>query len=219
VSACAQTNSLPLHHRRRLIENPHSRLYNADTTLDRFEANRDYYEVLGAGEDSSPREIERLYKRLAHQRHPDRGGTEEEMKALNEAYQVLHDEAKRAEYDTQRRRPVMQPAAGHSTPATPAARDVGVYGQLFGALMCTLLGLMLLLLVHFNGLWFLWPLSILAWGVVFFGVVIAHSAMTNARRSFAPQHSARRFRALQEIAFWSLICAGGYGIYLILTTL
>lgn len=172
--------------------------------------------MLGASEDASPREIERLYKRLAHQRHPDRGGSEEEMKVLNEAYQVLHDEATRDEYDSQRRRPVARASAVH---VTPAARDVGVYGQLLSALLCLLLGLMLLFLVHFNGLWFLWPLSILASGVVFFGVVIAHSAMTNARRSFAPQHPARRFRVVQEVAFWSLTCAGGYGIYLILTTL
>ena len=172
--------------------------------------------MLGASADSSLREIERLYKRLAHQRHPDRGGQEEEMKALNEAYQVLHDEAKRAEYDTHRRPKVMQPTA---VQATPAAREVGVYGELLSALLCTLLGLMLLLLVHFNGLWFLWPLSILGWGVVFFGVLIAHSAMTSARRSFSPQHPARRFRAVQELGFWLLICAGGYGIYLILTTL
>ena len=184
--------------------------------MDRSNTSKDYYRVIGASEDASHREIERLYKRLAHQRHPDRGGTEEEMKALNEAYQVLHDEATRKQYDSQRQRPVAQPA---ETQVTPAARDVGVYGQLLSALLCMLLGLMLLFLVHFNGLWFLWPLSILAWGVVFFGVVIAHSAMTNARKSFAPQHPARRLRAVQEIAFWSLICAGGYGIYLILTTL
>ena len=82
-----------------------------------------------------------------------------------------------------------------------------------------LLGLMLLFLVHFNGLWFLWPLSILATGVVLFGVFIAHSAMTNARDSFAAQHPVRRFRALQEIAFWSLVFAGVYGVYLILTAI
>jgi uncharacterized integral membrane protein len=172
--------------------------------------------VLGARQDSAPREIERLYKRLAHQHHPDRGGTEEEMKALNEAYQVLHDEAKRAEYDTQRRRPIVRTATVQST---PAAAEVGVHGQLLSALLCSLLGLMLLFLVHFNGLWFLWPLYILGFGVVVFGVVLAHSAMTNARRFFAPKHPVRRFRALQEFGFWSLICAGGYGIYLILTTL
>jgi hypothetical protein len=82
-----------------------------------------------------------------------------------------------------------------------------------------LLGLMLLLLVRFNGLWFLWPLSILAMGVVLFGVIMAHAAMTNARESFAEQHPARRFRAAQEIAFWSLVGAGGYGVYLVLTAI
>ncbi len=184
--------------------------------MDRINANKDYYEVLGASEAASPREIERLYKRLAHQRHPDRGGTEEDMKALNEAYQVLHDETRRKEYDSRRSRPVTQPAAIH---VTPTAREVGVYGQLLSALLCLLLGLMLLFLVHFNGLWFLWPLSILATGVVLFGVIMAHSAMTNARESFAAQHTARRLRAVQEIAIWSVICPGGYGVYVVLTTI
>jgi hypothetical protein len=184
--------------------------------LDRLNANKDYYEILGAGEGASPRELERLYKRLAHRRHPDRGGSEDEMKALNEAYQVLHDETKRKEYDSQRSRPVSKTAAIH---VAPVAREVGVYGQLLSALLCMLLGLMLLFLVHFNGLWFLWPLSILATGVVLFGVVIAHSAMTNARQLFTRRHPALRFRALQEVAFWSLICAGGYAVYLVLTTI
>jgi len=192
------------------------RLYNAEPALDRFSANHDYYEILGASEAASPREIERLYKRLAHQRHPDRGGTEEDMKALNEAYQVLHDETRRKEYDARRSQPSTQAAAIH---VAPAVRDVGVYGQLLSALLCMLLGLMLLFLVRFNGLWFLWPLSILATGVILFGVVMAHSAMTNARESFAAQHPVRRFRAVQEIAFWSVICAGGYGVYLVLTAI
>jgi curved DNA-binding protein CbpA len=184
--------------------------------LDRFNRNRDYYEILGASEAASPRELERLYKRLAHQHHPDRGGTEEDMKTLNEAYQVLHDDTSRKEYDSQRRRPVAKPAA---ISVTETAREVGVYGQLLSALLCMLLGLMLLMLVHFNGLWFLWPLSILATGVVLFGVIMAHSAMTNARESFAAQHPARRFRAAQEVAFWALVCAGGYGVYLVMTAI
>jgi curved DNA-binding protein CbpA len=184
--------------------------------LDRINPNKDYYEVLGAGEAASPREIERLYKRLAHQRHPDRGGTEEDMKTLNEAYQVLHDETRRKEYDSRRSRPASRPAAIH---VTPTARDVGVYGQLLSALLCMLLGLMLLFLVHFNGLWFLWPLSILATGVVLFGVIMAHSAMTNARASLGAKHSAQRFRAVQEIAFWLLICGAAYGVYVVLTSI
>ena len=175
----------------------------------------DYYAILGASEDASPREIDRLYKRQAHQRHPDRGGAEEDMKALNEAYSVLHDEGARKRYDATRRAPVTSTAAVRSA---PAAREVGFYGQLLSALMCLVLGLLLLLLVHFNGLWFLWPLSILAAGVILFGVMIAHSAMTNVRESLTLGHPGRRFRAVQEIAFWIVVAGGGYGVYLILTT-
>ena len=175
----------------------------------------DYYAILGASEDASPRDLERLYKRQAHQRHPDRGGAEEDMKALNEAYSVLRDEAARKQYDARRREPATNNAAMQSA---PAAREVGFYGQLLSALMCLVLGLLLLLLVHFNGLWFLWPLSILAAGVILFGVMIAHSAMTNVRESLRAGHPVRRFRAVQEVAFWLIVAGGGYGVYLILTT-
>jgi DnaJ domain len=184
--------------------------------LDRLNEKKEYYAILGASEDASPREIERLYKRLAHQRHPDRGGDEEEMKALNEAYQVLRDNVTRRKYDSQRQRVSAKVSAAS---VAPTARDVGVSGQLLSALLCLLLGLMLLLLVRFNGLWFLWPLSILALGVILFGVLIAHSAMTNARVSLAVTHPARRFRIVQEVAFWGFVLGGSYGIYLILTTI
>lgn len=184
--------------------------------MDRFDPNKDYYAILGASEDASRRDIERLYRRLAHQRHPDRGGAEEDMKALNEAYRVLRNESARSEYDSHRRRPTTQRAPIH---VEPTAREVGVYGQLLSALLCLLLGLMLLFLVRFNGLFFLWPLAVLALGVVCFGVLIAHSAMTNARASFALSHPARRFRAAQEVAFWSMVCGGAFGVYLILTTI
>ena len=183
--------------------------------MDRFDEKKEYYAILGASEDASPAEIDRLYKRLAHQRHPDRGGDEEDMKMLNEAYRVLRDDVARSNYDSQRgeRKSSVAPVA-----VAPTARDVGSSGQLLSALLCLVLGVMLLLLVRFNGLWFLWPLSILALGVILFGVLIAHSAMTNARNSFASSHPARRFRAAQEIVFWSLVFGGGLGLYLILTT-
>jgi len=137
------------------------------------------------------------------------------MKALNEAYSVLRDEAARKQYDARRRGPATSNAGMQSA---PAAREVGFYGQLLSALMCLVLGLLLLLLVHFNGLWFLWPLSILAAGVILFGVMIAHSAMTNVRESLRVGHPVRRFRAVQEVAFWLIVVGGGYGVYLILTT-
>ena len=184
--------------------------------MDQFDCKKDYYLVLGAGPRASRREIESLYRRLALKRHPDRGGNEEDMKALNEAYRVLHDEEARSKYDLQRRRPVADAPAIF---VKPAAREVGVSGQLLSALLCLVLGLMLLLLVRFNGLWFLWPLSILALGVILFGVLMVHSAMTSARASLRGSHPARRFRAAQEIIFWSAVCGAGYGVYLILNTI
>jgi curved DNA-binding protein CbpA len=175
---------------------------------------RNYYEILGASEDASPREIDRLYRRAAHKVHPDRGGAEEDMKTLNEAYGVLRNERTRNEYDARRRGPRAEVAAVSSK---PVAREVGLSGQLLSALMCLVLGLLLLFLVRFNGLWFLWPLSILAAGVILFGVMIAHSAMTNARESTKPGHLLRRLRYAGEIVFWLVVVAGGYAVYLILT--
>jgi len=179
-----------------------------------LKAKPNYYAILGAHENVSPRELERLYKRQAHKRHPDRGGSDEEMKALNEAYDVLRNESSRRDYDASRRRPFAQ-SAKMANP--PAAREVGISGQSLSALLCIVLGLMLLFLVRFNGLWFLWPLSILAFGVVLFGIFIAHSAMTNARASLAQTNPMRRFRVAQEIIFWLVIVSGGYVVYLILT--
>jgi len=184
--------------------------------LDRFDAAKDYYAILGASKTASRRDIERLYKRLARKHHPDRGGVEAEMKSLNEAYRVLHDDITREQYDSQRVRPG---SANVIIQSAPAAREVGVYGQLLSSMLCITSGFMLLILWRFNGLWFLWPLAILSAGVIFFGVLMAHSAITNARASLRVSHPARRFRAFQEIVFWSCVCGGGYGIYLILTAL
>jgi hypothetical protein len=172
-----------------------------------------YYEILGAREDASPHEIERLYKRQARQRHPDRGGAEDDMKALNEAYSVLHDVNARRAYDHARRKPK---AVRPESYAAPAAREVGVYGQLLSALLAISLGLMLLLLVRFNGLWFLWPLSILALGVIIFGIMLLHSAMRNARRLLPKNHPGRRFTTIQELAFWFVILGAGVGLYLVM---
>lgn len=177
----------------------------------------DYYAILGATEDASAREIEVHYKRQAHQRHPDRGGAEEDMKALNEAYGVLRDKNSRKAYDAQRRQGLLK---NPEIQSEPAIREVGIYGQLLSALLCVMLGVMLLLLVRFNGLWFLWPLSILAGGVILFGVIMAHAAMTNARNSLGVSHPGRRFRAAQEIGFWLIVVGGGCGLgYLIVNAI
>jgi len=60
---------------------------------------KDYYQVLGIGKDSSPEDIKKAYRRLAHKYHPDKGGDEKKFKEVNEAYQVLSDTDKKGQYD------------------------------------------------------------------------------------------------------------------------
>lgn len=60
----------------------------------------DYYKTLGVSKTASQEEIKRAYRALAHQHHPDKGGGDEKkFKEINEAYQVLSDKDKRAQYD------------------------------------------------------------------------------------------------------------------------
>jgi molecular chaperone DnaJ len=64
---------------------------------------RDYYEVLGVSRDASTDEIERAFRKLARQHHPDRniGDAEAEarFKECTEAHDILTDEDKRERYD------------------------------------------------------------------------------------------------------------------------
>ncbi len=63
---------------------------------------RDYYEVLGVPRNASQEEIKRAFRRLARQYHPDVNKSpeaEERFKEINEAYAVLSDPQKRAQYD------------------------------------------------------------------------------------------------------------------------
>lgn len=61
---------------------------------------KDYYELLGVPRDASTDDIRKAFRKLAHQHHPDKdGGDEAKFKEINEAYQVLSDTTKRAQYD------------------------------------------------------------------------------------------------------------------------
>lgn len=61
---------------------------------------QDYYSTLGVERGASADEIKKAYRRLAHQHHPDKsGGGDAKFKEINEAYQVLGNKEKRAQYD------------------------------------------------------------------------------------------------------------------------
>ncbi|WP_029513472.1 DnaJ C-terminal domain-containing protein [Mycoplasmopsis primatum] len=65
-------------------------------------ANKDYYKVLGVEKNATEKDIKMAYRKLAMKYHPDKlkdGTSDEKMQELNEAYEVLSDPKKRAEYD------------------------------------------------------------------------------------------------------------------------
>lgn len=66
-------------------------------------AKRDYYEVLGVEKNATVEEIKKAYRKIAIKYHPDRNPgnkeAEEKFKEAAEAYDVLHDEHKRQQYD------------------------------------------------------------------------------------------------------------------------
>ncbi len=62
--------------------------------------NKDYYNILGVQKNASQDEIKKAFRKLAHEHHPDKkGGDDAKFKEVSEAYSVLSDEKKRAQYD------------------------------------------------------------------------------------------------------------------------
>lgn len=89
-------------------------------------AKRDYYEVLGLKKGASDDEIKKAFRQAAKKHHPDlnQGDKEAEtrFKEVNEAYEVLSDEQKRAQYD----------AYGHAAFDPASGGGAGGFGGGFG---------------------------------------------------------------------------------------
>jgi len=58
----------------------------------------DPYKILGVSEDADEKTIKKAYRTLAAEHHPDHGGDAEKFKKVAEAYSILSDDQKRAEY-------------------------------------------------------------------------------------------------------------------------
>ncbi|MCR4325402.1 MAG: molecular chaperone DnaJ [Patescibacteria group bacterium] len=61
---------------------------------------KNYYDILGVNKSASEEDVKKAFRKLAHKYHPDKkGGDEAKFKEVSEAYSVLSDKKKRAEYD------------------------------------------------------------------------------------------------------------------------
>lgn len=63
----------------------------------------DHYTTLGVSKTASKDEIKKAYRRLANKYHPDKGGDSLQFQKVQQAYDTLSDEGKRAEYDNPRK--------------------------------------------------------------------------------------------------------------------
>jgi hypothetical protein len=195
--------------------------------MKKFDPSKDYYAVLGIKSNASREEIERMYRSRARERHPDKGGSEEEMKRLNEAHEVLSDPETRKAYDSKRRLntiprssspafdPQAAPKAGNlSIPVS----DDDFIGLLISAATCFALGLPFLFLIETQWVFFLMPLRMLTLGALLLGVFMAHSALRIKHRQMkkANPHLWPGRLILNELIFWAITFSGAYLIYLLL---
>src|SRR2546423_11932435 len=100
-------------------------------------AKRDYYEILGVQRAATDAEMKASYRKLAMKWHPDRNpgdkDCEHKFKEINEAYDVLKDEQKRAAYDRFGHAAFEQGAGGgHGFGSDFASSFSDIFEDLFG---------------------------------------------------------------------------------------
>jgi len=88
--------------------------------LPRFASGQDPYAVLGVSRQATAAEIKAAYRALVKQHHPDAGGDEVQIVALNAAWEVLGDGERRRAYDS-RTAPAAAARQGSAPPAAEAA--------------------------------------------------------------------------------------------------
>lgn len=103
--------------------------------------NPDYYQILGVSPKATAAEIQKEYRALALQHHPDNGGDAGKFKEINRAYETLKNPEKRAAYDEGRSRRAGSGAGkpgGARTVSRPSPAATSVSGNplqdIFGAM-------------------------------------------------------------------------------------
>lgn len=101
---------------------------------------KNYYEILGVDKKASQDDLKKAFRKLARKYHPDLNpgdkNSEQKFKELNEAYTVLGDEKKRAEYDQFGRTPFQGsgPGSDYRTYTSGDRFDFGGFGDIFSDL-------------------------------------------------------------------------------------
>lgn len=100
---------------------------------------KDYYKILGVSKDASQDDIKKAFRKLARKYHPDLNpgdkGSEQKFKEINDAYGVLSDSKKRAEYDQFGSSPFGAGGPGFEGFRTQGeAYDFGGFGDIFSDL-------------------------------------------------------------------------------------
>ena len=123
---------------------------------------KDYYEILQVSPDAEQEVVEAAYRRLARKYHPDvnRGpAAADRMRELNEAYEVLGQPARRAEYDAalgrawaraearRRRQDSASPSPNHHQPTGPESSPAGAAADARELLWSRILGVASVVLI------------------------------------------------------------------------
>jgi curved DNA-binding protein CbpA len=123
---------------------------------------KDYYDVLQVSPDAEPEVVEAAYKRLARKYHPDVNRdamAAGRMRELNEAYEVLSDCGRRAEYDTalgrawaraearRRHESSTSPSQNQHEPTGPESSPAGVPAKAKEPLWSVILGVASVVLI------------------------------------------------------------------------
>ena len=94
---------------------------------------KDFYKILGVSKNAPADEIKKKYRSLARELHPDKNKgdvkLEEQFKAVSEAYDILGDDKKRAEYDEARS---LYEKGGMRAPMGGGNYQGGDFGDIFG---------------------------------------------------------------------------------------